>query len=76
MSTDAMVRTPKMFLSAGCIHHMLCCSQPKIRRGDREILEDCNESNCSSLANDESEAQKLLQRTRALIYKQLGQPAA
>ena len=32
---------------------------------------DCNETNCSSLANDELEAQKLWTRTRNLINKQL-----
>jgi retinol dehydrogenase-12 len=36
---------------------------------------DCNESNCSNLANDESEAQNLFKRTCALIYKRLGQPS-
>ncbi|KAG2678808.1 hypothetical protein I3843_11G022200 [Carya illinoinensis] len=49
---------------------------PQLEGVTGKYFEDCNESNCSSLANDESEAQKLLQRTRALIYKQLGQPAA
>lgn len=49
---------------------------PQLEGVTGKYFEDCNESNCSSLANDESEAQKLLQRTRALINKQLGQPAA
>ncbi|KAF7838296.1 short-chain dehydrogenase TIC 32, chloroplastic-like [Senna tora] len=36
---------------------------------------DCNESNCSSLANDEFEAQKLWNNTRALLQKRLRQAA-
>lgn len=32
---------------------------------------DCNESRCSSLANDECEAHKLWKQTRALIHKRL-----
>ncbi|KAJ7945835.1 Short-chain dehydrogenase TIC 32, chloroplastic [Quillaja saponaria] len=36
---------------------------------------DCNECNSSSLANDESEAQKLWNNTRALIQKRLRQAA-
>ncbi|XP_071731707.1 short-chain dehydrogenase TIC 32 B, chloroplastic-like [Rutidosis leptorrhynchoides] len=32
---------------------------------------DCNESRCSSLANDDSEAHKLWKQTRALIHKRL-----
>ncbi|KAI4336196.1 hypothetical protein L6164_014751 [Bauhinia variegata] len=36
---------------------------------------DCNENNCSSLANDESEAQKLWINTRALLHKRLCQAA-
>ncbi|KAI9087571.1 hypothetical protein K1719_030441 [Acacia pycnantha] len=32
---------------------------------------DCNESNCSSLANDESEAHKLWNSTRSLLHKRL-----
>ncbi|XP_062116185.1 short-chain dehydrogenase TIC 32 B, chloroplastic [Humulus lupulus] len=32
---------------------------------------DCNESSCSPLANDESEARKLWKQTRALIHRRL-----
>lgn len=32
---------------------------------------DCNESRCSALANDDSEAHKLWKQTRALIHKRL-----
>ncbi|KVI06281.1 short-chain dehydrogenase TIC 32, chloroplastic [Cynara cardunculus var. scolymus] len=32
---------------------------------------DCNESRCSTLANDDSEAHKLWKQTRALIHKRL-----
>ncbi|PWA92438.1 NAD(P)-binding Rossmann-fold superfamily protein [Artemisia annua] len=32
---------------------------------------DCNESRCSMLANDDSEAHKLWKQTRALVYKRL-----
>ncbi|KAK2993199.1 hypothetical protein RJ640_005167 [Escallonia rubra] len=35
---------------------------------------DCNESCCSSLANDESEALQLWKQTRALINRRLRQP--
>ncbi|XP_058733573.1 short-chain dehydrogenase TIC 32 B, chloroplastic-like [Vicia villosa] len=34
---------------------------------------DCNESNCSSLANDELEAKKLWNNTNALLHKRLRQ---
>ncbi|KAK2989721.1 hypothetical protein RJ640_030214 [Escallonia rubra] len=37
---------------------------------------DCNESYCSSLANDESEALQLWKQTRALINRRLRQPRA
>ncbi|KAF2312925.1 hypothetical protein GH714_042468 [Hevea brasiliensis] len=37
---------------------------------------DCNESSCSALACDESEAQKLWRQTRALIHRRLCQPPA
>ncbi|XP_028066489.1 short-chain dehydrogenase TIC 32, chloroplastic-like [Camellia sinensis] len=35
---------------------------------------DCNESNCSALANDESQAHMLWKQTRALIRTRLRQP--
>jgi retinol dehydrogenase-12 len=47
---------------------------PQMEGVSGRYLADCNESNCSSLANDESEAQNLFKRTCALIYKRLGQP--
>ncbi|XP_028769951.1 short-chain dehydrogenase TIC 32, chloroplastic [Neltuma alba] len=37
---------------------------------------DCNESTCSSLANDEFEAQKLWNNTRALLHKRLRQASS
>ncbi|KAJ6339743.1 hypothetical protein OIU77_007649 [Salix suchowensis] len=37
---------------------------------------DCNESSCSALANDESEAQKLWVQTRALMQRYLYLPPA
>ncbi|KAL5544084.1 hypothetical protein UlMin_007868 [Ulmus minor] len=37
---------------------------------------DCNESNCSTLANDELEAQKLWKQTRALLHRRLFHPPA
>ncbi|KAB1223446.1 Short-chain dehydrogenase TIC 32, chloroplastic [Morella rubra] len=49
---------------------------PQIEGVTGKYFVDCNESNCSSLANDESEAHKLLKHTRALIHKRLGQRAA
>ncbi|KAF3968615.1 hypothetical protein ACB098_04G134900 [Castanea mollissima] len=49
---------------------------PQLEGVTGKYFADCNESSCSSLANDESEAQKLFKQTRAVIYKRLGQPAA
>ncbi|KAL6973184.1 NADP-retinol dehydrogenase [Sarracenia purpurea var. burkii] len=37
---------------------------------------DCNETKCSALANDDSQAHKLWRQTRALIRRQLRQPVA
>ena len=49
---------------------------PQLEGVTGKYFADCNESSCSSLANDESEAQKLFMQTRAVIYKRLVQPAA
>ncbi|KAK7301557.1 hypothetical protein RJT34_12424 [Clitoria ternatea] len=46
---------------------------PKTEGISGKYFKDCNESNCSSLANDESEAQKLWNNTHALLHKRLRQ---
>ncbi|KAA8540788.1 hypothetical protein F0562_024293 [Nyssa sinensis] len=48
---------------------------PEIEGLSGKYFADCNESCCSGLANDESEAQKLWRQTQALIYRRLRQPA-
>ncbi|KAJ7956202.1 Short-chain dehydrogenase TIC 32, chloroplastic [Quillaja saponaria] len=47
----------------------------KIEGVSGKYFADCNESNCSSLANDEAEAEKLWNNTCALIHKRLHQAA-
>ncbi|XP_019415998.1 PREDICTED: short-chain dehydrogenase TIC 32, chloroplastic-like [Lupinus angustifolius] len=46
---------------------------PKIEGISGKYFTDCNESNCSSLANDEWVAQKLWNNTHALLHKLLCQ---
>jgi hypothetical protein len=46
---------------------------PKIEGISGKYFTDCNESKCSRLANDESEAQKLWNNTHALLHKRLHQ---
>ncbi|KAH9720376.1 NAD(P)-binding Rossmann-fold superfamily protein [Citrus sinensis] len=48
---------------------------PQIEGVSGKYFADCNESNCSALANDESEAKKLWKQTRALIHRRLRQPS-
>lgn len=48
---------------------------PQTEGVNGKYFADCNESNCSALANDESEAKKLWQQTRALIHRRLRQPS-
>lgn len=38
-------------------------------------FEDCNESQCSAMANDKSQSWKLWKQTRALIHRRLPIPA-
>jgi len=40
-----------------------------------KFFTDCNESSCSRLANDESEAKKLWNNTNTLLHKRLKQAA-
>ncbi|KAK9278949.1 hypothetical protein L1049_028531 [Liquidambar formosana] len=47
---------------------------PQTEGASGKYFADCNESNCSSLANDEFEAQKLWKQTRAFMHRLLGQP--
>ncbi|XP_065875074.1 short-chain dehydrogenase TIC 32 B, chloroplastic [Euphorbia lathyris] len=46
---------------------------PKIEGESGNYFADCNESNCSALANDASEAHKLWRQTRALIHRRFHQ---
>ncbi|CAL0320010.1 unnamed protein product [Lupinus luteus] len=46
---------------------------PKIEGISGKYFTDCNESNCSNLANDEWVAQKLWNNTHALLHKRLCQ---
>lgn len=46
---------------------------PETEGTSGKYFADCNESNCSSLANDEFEAQKLWKQTRAFIHRRLHQ---
>ncbi|KAL5192033.1 Short-chain dehydrogenase TIC 32, chloroplastic [Glycine soja] len=46
---------------------------PKTEGISGKYFADCNECKCSSLANDESEAQKLWNNTHALLHKRLRQ---
>ncbi|KAK4479347.1 hypothetical protein RD792_014871 [Penstemon davidsonii] len=47
---------------------------PKVGGLSGKYFADCNESHCSNLANDETEARKLWEQTRALIKRRLPQP--
>ncbi|KAI3464124.1 hypothetical protein Pfo_020787 [Paulownia fortunei] len=47
---------------------------PQIAGLSGRYFADCNESHCSGLANEETEAQKLWKQTRALIQRRLLQP--
>lgn len=49
---------------------------PEIEGVSGKYFADCNETNCSTLANDESEAQKLWKQTRGLICRRQCHPAA
>ncbi|THG21947.1 hypothetical protein TEA_004639 [Camellia sinensis var. sinensis] len=44
---------------------------PKTQGVSGKYFADCNESNCSTLANDESQAHMLWKQTRALIHRRL-----
>ncbi|XP_023519347.1 short-chain dehydrogenase TIC 32, chloroplastic-like [Cucurbita pepo subsp. pepo] len=47
---------------------------PQTRRKTGRYFADCNETKCSSLANDELAARKLWIQTRALILRELDEP--
>lgn len=48
---------------------------PQTERKTGKYFADCNETKCSSLANDELAARTLWMQTRALILRELGEPA-
>ncbi|KAG6589433.1 Short-chain dehydrogenase TIC 32 B, chloroplastic, partial [Cucurbita argyrosperma subsp. sororia] len=62
-----LLKTTSQGASTTC--YVALSSQTEGKSG--KFYADCNETNCSSLANDELEAQKLWTRTRNLINKQL-----
>ncbi|XP_050224196.1 short-chain dehydrogenase TIC 32 A, chloroplastic [Mercurialis annua] len=47
---------------------------PQTEDASGKYFADCNESNCSALANDESEAYKLWKQSRAIVHRRLYQP--
>ncbi|XP_023000696.1 short-chain dehydrogenase TIC 32, chloroplastic-like [Cucurbita maxima] len=47
---------------------------PQTQRKTGRYFADCNETKCSSLANDELAARTLWMQTRALILRELGEP--
>ncbi|KAM5571970.1 short-chain dehydrogenase TIC 32 B, chloroplastic [Rosa sericea] len=49
---------------------------PELEGVTGKYFADCNENECSNLANDESEAYKLWKQTRFLIHRRLCQPTA
>ncbi|PON96693.1 Short-chain dehydrogenase/reductase [Trema orientale] len=49
---------------------------PQTEEVNGKYFVDCNESSCSPLANDESEAHNLWKQTRALLHRRLCHPAA
>lgn len=49
---------------------------PELEGVTGKYFADCNESECSNLANDESEAYKLWKQTRILIHRRLCQPTS
>ncbi|XP_038895224.1 short-chain dehydrogenase TIC 32 A, chloroplastic-like isoform X2 [Benincasa hispida] len=48
---------------------------PQTQRKTGKYFADCNKTKCSSLANDELTARTLWMQTRALILRELGEPA-
>ncbi|KAJ8771787.1 hypothetical protein K2173_026964 [Erythroxylum novogranatense] len=51
-------------------------TSPQVEGTSGKYFADCNESNCSSLANDETEAYKLWRQSRALIHRRFHSPPA
>lgn len=76
--TDKMVQPSKY----SCVLHNLqgaattcyVALSGKVAEASGRYFADCNESHCSTLANDEIEARNLWNQTRALIHKQFVQP--
>ncbi|KAL9439146.1 hypothetical protein AB3S75_024748 [Citrus x aurantiifolia] len=62
-------------ISQGASTTCYAALSPQIEGVSGKYFADCNESNCSALANDESEAKKLWKQTRALIHRRLRQPS-
>ncbi|KAK2388840.1 NADP-retinol dehydrogenase [Trifolium repens] len=74
--TDSLFFIASKFLksiSQGASTTCYVALSPKIEGISGKYFTDCNESKCSRLANDESEAQKLWNNTHALLRKRLHQ---
>ncbi|MFS7971723.1 putative very-long-chain 3-oxoacyl-CoA reductase [Helianthus anomalus] len=70
--TDSIFFIASKFLkttSQGASTTCYVALSPKTKGVTGRYFADCNEIRCSSLANDDSEAQKLWKQTRALIHK-------
>nr|XP_043617377.1 short-chain dehydrogenase TIC 32 B, chloroplastic [Erigeron canadensis] len=63
-----LLKSPSQGASTTCY----VAVSPKTAGVTGRYFADCNESGCSWLANDDSEAHKLYKQTRALIHKRLG----
>uniref|UniRef100_A0A803P966 Uncharacterized protein n=1 Tax=Cannabis sativa TaxID=3483 RepID=A0A803P966_CANSA len=68
-----IIRAHKSFITGKfCIFHGFKAVKISISEGvSGKYFVDCNESSCSPLANDESEAHKLWKQTRALLRRRL-----
>ncbi|PIN13860.1 Dehydrogenases with different specificities (related to short-chain alcohol dehydrogenases) [Handroanthus impetiginosus] len=75
--TDSIYFVASKFLkstSQGAATTCYVALSPHIAGISGKYFADCNERNCSSLANEENEAQKLWKQTYALIQRRLLQP--
>ncbi|KAM0979506.1 hypothetical protein ACFX13_015636 [Malus domestica] len=77
--TDSVFFIASKFLkstSQGASTACYVALSPELEAVSGKYFADCNESDCSKLANDESEARKLWKQTRLLIHRRLSQPTA
>ncbi|KAI4343723.1 hypothetical protein L6164_011038 [Bauhinia variegata] len=74
--TDSLFFIASKLLKSTCQGASTTCYvalSPQTEGVSGKYFADCNENKCSSLANDESEAQKLWKNTCALLHKRLCQ---